>query len=119
RHIKIFSRRRRGGGPLKTCRGPWIRACDFAVAHRPREINHRQEITQRQNGSSRGGHYVEHLELRGIVVIAPRHAEIAKNELRKESQVKAEEQEHRGDARQKLWVKFSGDLWPPEMQTAD
>src|SRR5580704_6824898 len=118
-HIKIFSQRRRGGGPLKTRRRPWIRAGHFAVAHRPCEINHWQEIAQRQNRSSRSGHHVEHLELRRIVVIAARHAEIAKNELWKESQVKAKEQEDRGYARQKLWIKFSSDLRPPEMQSAD
>ena len=36
---------------------------DFAVAHRPCQIEHREQITQRQNRSARRGHYVKHLEL--------------------------------------------------------
>ena len=49
-------------------------------------------------------------------MIAPRHALVAEDELRKEGQIETAEDQHRGEARPHLGIHPSGDLRPPEMQ---
>src|ERR1700690_446832 len=93
--LEILGRWRRCGLPLEASRGPRIRAGPRSIAHRPNEIANRQQITQAQNRGSRGGKNVEHLKLRRIRGVAPRHSQVAQNELRKERQVETDEQKNR------------------------
>src|SRR6266404_3906509 len=119
RDIEIFSNRRRGRLPFEASTGPGIRAGYFTVAHGPSEINHRQQVAKREDGSSGSGHYIEHLKLRRVAGVAPRHAQIAKNKLREEGEIEAQEESNRSDAGQKFRIQLAGNLGPPVVQSAD
>src|SRR5882757_8314970 len=117
--IEIFSDRRRGRLPFEASAGPRIGAGYFTVAHGPSEINHRQQVAQREDGSSGSGHYIEHLKFRRIAGVAPRHAQVAKNKLREKREIEAQEKSDRSDAGQKFRIQLAGNLGPPVVQTAD
>src|SRR5580692_402273 len=119
RDIEIFGERRRRGLPLKPRCRPWVRSCDLSVAHRPRQINHRQQVAERENRGTRRGHHVKHLKLGWIAVIAARHAEIAENKLREERQVEPNEKSDCGRLRQTFGIQSAGNLRPPEVQSTD
>src|SRR5882672_1622160 len=119
RDIEIFSDRRRGRLPFEASTGPGIRAGYFTVAHGPSEINHRQQVAQREDGCSRRRHHIEHLKFRRIAGIAAGHAQVTKNELREKSKIEAQEKSNRSDAGQKFRIQLAGNLWPPVVQTAD
>src|SRR5215472_15579324 len=84
--------------PLESGGIPGIVRCGLAVTHRPEEVDHRQEITDAEDGCTGGREYVEHLKLGRILVHAPRHAQVAENELREEGQIESEEYDERGQA---------------------
>src|SRR5690349_19382866 len=117
--MEIFRGWRRIRRPLKASSGPGILASHLAVAHGPGEIEHREQIAERENRSAGGGKDVEHLKFRRIGVVAARHAEIAKNELREEREVKTDEERDGGDARKSFGIEPSGNFRPPEVDTAD
>src|SRR5256885_2707943 len=117
--VEIFGERWRSGLPFEAGCGPGIRSGNLAIAHRPREIDHRQEIAKRKNRSARGGHDVEHLKFRRVIVIAARHAEAAKNELREECEIEADEENDRGGTRKEFRLQTASNLRPPEVKTAD
>src|SRR6267378_1559881 len=119
RDIEIFSDRRRGRLPFEASAGPRVGTGYFTVAHGPSEINHRQQVAQREDGSSGSGHHIEHLKFRRIAGVASRHAQIAENKLREEREIEAQEKSDRSDARQKFRIQLTGDLGPPIVQTAD
>src|SRR5882762_7684150 len=119
RDIEIFSDRRRGRLPFEASARPRIGAGYFTVAHGPSEINHRQQVAQREDGSSGSGHHIEHLKFRRIAGVAARHAQIAENELREEREIEAQEKSDRSDAGQKFRIQLAGNLGPPVVQTAD
>src|SRR5712675_1585459 len=119
RDIEIFSDRRRGRLPFEASARPRIGAGYFTVAHGPSEINHRQQVAQREDGSSGSGHHIEHLKFRRIAGVAARHAQIAENELREKGEIEAQEKGNRSDASQKFRIQLAGNLGPPVVQTAD
>src|SRR6266853_1998768 len=119
RDIEIFSNRRRGRLPFEAGAGPGIGAGYFAIAHGPREINHRQQVAEREDGCSRGGHYIEHLKFRRIAGVTPGHAQIAENKLREKCEIEAEEESDGSDAGQKFRVQLASDFGPPVVQSAD
>src|SRR5712672_2154024 len=119
RDVEIFSDRRRGRLPFEASAGPRIGAGYFTVAHGPSEINHRQQVAQRQDGSSGSGHYIEHLKFRRVAGVAPGHAQITKNKLREKREIEAQEKSNRSDASQKFRIQLAGNLGPPVVQTAD
>src|SRR5271166_1963483 len=100
--VEVERRRRRRSHPLQTDRIPGIRTCRFPVAQRPQEVNHRQHIADSQNGSARGGEYVEHLEFRRIRMITARRTHVAQQELRKERGVESHEHQQRRELRPRL-----------------
>src|SRR5712664_3902711 len=117
--MEIFRRWRRIRFPFKARGRPGIWPRNLAVTHGPNEVNHRQQIAQRENRPARRGQDVQHLKFRRIGVIAPRHAEIAKKKLRKERQIEADEQRDGRNPRQGFRIKPAGNLRPPEVQAAD
>src|SRR5882757_8204271 len=117
--VEIFSERRRSSLPCEAGCGPGIRSGNLAIAHRPREIDHRQEIAKRKNRGARGGHDVQDLKFGRVIVIAARHAEPAKNELREECEIEAHEENDRGGTRKKFRIEAAGNLRPPEVQTGE
>src|SRR5438552_2733498 len=86
----------RRGPPLEACCLPGIVFCDFAIAQRPQQVRHWQEISNRKDGRTRSRKHVQHLKFRRILPVAPRHSQISENELRKECQVETEEHDKRG-----------------------
>src|SRR5882762_5060744 len=119
RDIEILSDRRRGRLPFEASAWPGIGAGHFTVAHGPSEINHRQQVAEREDGSSGSGHHIEHLKFRRIAGVAAGHAQIAENELREEREIEAQKQSNRRNAGQKFRIQLAGDLGPPVVQSAD
>src|SRR5882762_7946318 len=119
RDVEIFSNRRRGCLPFKAGAGPRVGAGYFTVAHGPSEINHWQQVAQREDGCSGGGHHIEHLKFRRIAGVAPGHAQIAKNKLREKCEIEAQKQSNRSDAGQKFRIQLASNFGPPVVQTAD
>src|SRR6266404_2500009 len=119
RDIEIFSDRRRGRLPFEASARPRIGAGYFTEAHGTSEINHREQVAQREAGSSRRRHHIEYLEFRRVAGVAPGHAQIAKNKLREKREIEAQEKSNRSDASQKFRIQLAGDLGPPVVQTAD
>src|ERR1019366_5834589 len=93
--LKVESGGRRTGHPLQPGSAPGIVLRDLAVTHGPQEIHHGQNISDGQDGRARGGEHVQHLELRRILPIAPRHSHVAQEELRKKREIEAEEDDQR------------------------
>ena len=118
RSVKVFRGRRRIGFPLETRGGPGVRAGNPAVTHRPNQVEHRQQVAYCQNGSAGGGQHVEDLKLRRIVMITPRHPEVAEDELRKERQIEADEENHGRKFRETFRIEPAGNLRPPEVQAS-
>src|SRR5258708_29286146 len=110
--------RSRIGCPLEARRRPRVLPGNLAVAHGPSQVNHRQKIAERENRSARGGQHVEHLEFRRIGVIAARHSEAAKNELREERQIEAYEQRDRLKPRQHFRLEPAPTFCPPQVNPA-
>src|SRR5258707_2087721 len=119
RDIEIFSDRRRGRLPFEASAGPRVGTGYFTVAHGPSEINHRQQVAEREDGSSGSGHHIEHLKFRRIAGVAARHAQIAKNKLREKCEIEAQKQSNRSDAGQKFRIQLASNFGPPVVQTAD
>src|SRR5260370_389393 len=116
-YMEILCRRRRIRRPLEAGGWPGVLPSNLAVAHGQGEISHREQIAQRENRCARRGQHVEHLKFRRIGVIAARHAEIAKDELRKEREVEANEQGDGRGARKSLRIEPAGNLRPPQVQS--
>src|SRR5208282_1233761 len=95
RLVKIKGGRRRRGLPLQASGVPGIRAGDLAVAQRPDEVDHRQQIAGGEYAGSGRGENVQRLEFRRILPVAAGHADVAENKLREERQVEADEDEQR------------------------
>src|SRR5690242_3808270 len=93
--FKVVSRRRRCRLPFQSGSAPGVVARFLAVAQRPQEIHHRQQISHRKHRGSRRRKHVQYLEFRRISVIPPRHSRPPQDELRKERQVEADEYGHR------------------------
>src|SRR5208337_3155855 len=91
RLVKIEGGRRRRGLPLQTRGVPRIGFGDRPVAQRPQEVDHGQKIADRENAGAGGRKHVQHLELRRILPVTARHANVAKNKLREERQIEAGE----------------------------
>src|SRR5207237_4211240 len=74
-----------------------------------------------KNAGSRGRKHVQALPFRhvGVVPVAPRHAEVAENELREERQVETDEDDDRCKTPPRLGIKFAGNLRPPIMNSAE
>src|SRR5580658_7037588 len=109
--LEIESGRRRSGLPLQTSRAPRVIRGNFPVTHGPQEINHGQNVSDRQNGRTRGRKHIQHLEFRGILPVAARHSHIAENKLREESQVKASKHQQSGKPAPRFRIHSSGYFW--------
>src|SRR5215471_16333572 len=84
--VEILGERRRIEHTNKPGCRPRIWTGDLAVTHGPSQINHWQEIAEREDRSACCGHNVQHLKLRRVIVIPARHAEATEDELREERQ---------------------------------
>src|SRR5581483_1207258 len=116
--VKIKSGGRRLRRPLQTRSSPRIVTCRFAVSQRPQQINHGQNITYGKYRRASCREDIQHLELRWILPIAARHAQITKNKLREECEIKSYENDQRRKTAPSLWIHASSNLGPPEMQAA-
>src|SRR5580700_8963372 len=93
--VKIECRWRRGRLPLEASGAPWIGIGNRAVAERPEQIDHGQQIADREHAGAGGRENVQDLKLRRILPVTAGHADVAENELRKEREVEADENEQR------------------------
>src|SRR6266536_2765361 len=89
--IEVERRRRGRCCPLKAGGLPRIVGCRLAIAQRPKQVNHRQQISDRENGCACGRKHIQHLIFRRILPVAARHSKVAENELREERQVESDE----------------------------
>src|SRR5512146_2177007 len=113
--VKIVSRRRRCRLPLQPGGAPGIVARLFAVAQRPQEVHHGQQISHCQHRGSRRREHVQHLEFRRVSMIAPRHSRPSQNELREKREVESDEDGQRRQPPPHLRVHPARYLGPPEM----
>ena len=119
RHREVLGRRRRGNLPFESLGTPRIGGRPLTLEDGPREVDHRQHVSDREDrGAERRGH-VEHLELVGVDVVATGHAEIAEDELGEERQVEADEHHQRGELRPRLRIHPAADLRPPVVHAAE
>src|SRR5580704_15077466 len=112
---KVFSQRWRLNLPFQACRLPRIVAGYRPVLQGPGQIQQRKHIPYTKHRSSRSRQHIQHLELRRIRVIAPRHSQIPQNELRQECQVEPDKRSHRSELRERLRIHPARHLRPPEM----
>ena len=119
--VEIERRRRRGGLPLQAGGVPGIVRSRLAVAHRPQEINHGQQISHAEHGCAGGREHVQHLKFGhvAVIVVAARHAHVAEQELREEREIEADEDDQRGQARPAFGIQPAGNFRPPEMHAAE
>src|SRR5579884_2851 len=117
--FKIVSRRRGGGLPLQASGVPGIVAGDLAVAQRPEEVDHGQDIADGENAGAGGRKHVEHLEFGSVLPVAARHAGISENELREERQVESHKDDESSEAAPAFGIHAAGNFGPPEMQAAE
>src|ERR1700690_3777571 len=93
--LEIKGRRRRSGPPLQAGRAPWIVRRDLAVAQRPQEVRHGQQVSHGQKACTRGREHIQSLPLRHmrVIPVPPRHPQITENKLREKTQIKLKEDE--------------------------
>ena len=116
---EILGARRRRRLPFEPGCAPGIGRRPLAPEHRPAQIRERQQVRGGEADRAGRGQHVEDLEFRRIAGVAARHALEAQDELRKEGQVEAEEDHHRGDAPPDVRVHPAGDLRPPVVQPGE
>ena len=116
---EILGRRRRRGFPLQPLRTPRVRLGDRTVAHRPDQVNQRNDVSHAQDRRSGRRHHVQHLELRGIERVPARHAEIPEDELREKREIEADENNRRCERRPAIRILSSGNFRPPEVDAAE
>src|SRR6266576_1206410 len=112
---KVFRDRWRLNLPLEARRLPRIIAGNRSILQRPRQIQQRKHIPYTKHRSARSRQHIQHLELRRIRMIAPRHSQIPQNKLRQECQVEADERSNGGKLRERLRIQPARHLRPPEM----
>ena len=112
---KVLGQRRRLHLPLEARRLPGIVPRDGAVLQRPRQVENRQQVAHAQNRRARGRKHVQHLELRRVRRIPPRHPQRAQNELREECEIEPDERHHRRQLRDLLRIHPPRHLRPPEV----
>src|SRR5579872_7017561 len=116
--VEIFGWRRRCGLPLEAGCAPRVVRGELAVAHGPDEVNSRDDITySKYRGACCRKHVVD-LEFRWIRVIAPRHPQVAHDELREESQIETQKHHQRGKLGPGFRIHAAGDFGPPVVQAA-
>ena len=98
---------------------PRIIASPLSIEQRVEKINHRHYQPDAKHRRSGRRKDIEHLQFFRIRRIASRHSLIPEDKLREESQVKANEHEHRRDLAPEFRVHSAGHLWPPVMDTAE
>src|SRR5579864_2262014 len=118
-NVEVLRRRRRGGLPFETGSVPGISGSEFAVPHRPDEVDGGDEVADGEHRGSGSGQHVINLELFGIGVIAPWHSEIAHDELREEGEIEAEEHDQRGQLGPALGIHAACDLRPPVVKASE
>src|SRR5437867_381076 len=89
--IEVFRRRRRSRLPLEAARFPRVIRRQLSVAQRPDQVHGRNQISDGKHRCAGGRKHVVDLKFLRVSVIAPRHPQIAHDELREKSQVETEE----------------------------
>src|SRR5262249_34380453 len=73
--LEVVGGGRRGSAPCQSGCAPGICGRDFAVAQRPDEIDHRDQVADGKHGGSGRREDVQNLEFFWVGVIAARHPE--------------------------------------------
>ena len=80
--------RRRRHGPFQAGDVPGVRPGGGASPKRPEEVGEGQHVGDAEDAGAAGGEDVQDLELGRVDVVAPGHAEVAEQELRKNVRLK-------------------------------
>src|SRR5580692_8337225 len=123
RHFRLFVEieggRRRRSFPFQAGCAPWVIRGDFPVAHGPKEIDHGENVSDRQNGRACRREHIQHLKLWRILSVAAGHSDVAENKLREESQVESGKHEQCRKPAPPFGIHSSGDLRLPEVQPTE
>src|SRR5271168_3816512 len=92
---KVLLQRRRLQLPFKAGGLPGIIARNRSILQGPRQIQERHHVADPENCRSGGRENIQDLELRRIGVVTARHSQIAKDELREERKIEADERDDR------------------------
>src|SRR5947199_9814897 len=100
---------------------PWSRFGKAAIAHRPNQIDQGNQQTDSEYRRACRRKHVQHLprnQIRRISMIAAWHAHITEHELRREGQIKSDENYKGGKTSPTFRIHPATDLGPPIMQAA-
>ncbi len=117
--VEVVHRRRRAGLPLQARRAPRIGAGVRRIPQREQQVGQRQHVADRQDRCAGRRHHVQDLILRRILVITPRHPQVAQHELGEEGQVEADEHRECRELAQQLGVHPAAHLGPPEVDAPE
>src|SRR6266542_4348075 len=84
RLVEVKCRRRRRSHPLESRGAVGVRPRIRTILQAPDQVDHRQQEAHCKNGCAGRGQHIQHLELGRVLMIAARHAHVAKKELREE-----------------------------------
>ena len=107
------------GSPLVTRGVPRVGASARLPEERGGEVDERDDETGGEDGGAERRHDVQHLELRGIVVIAARHPTVPEKELREERDDEPDEHQHRRKQSPALGVKAPRHFRPPVVERSE
>src|SRR6266850_8593483 len=91
----------------------------FAIAHRPDEVDCRDQHAKSEDRCACRREHIEHLKLRRVSVITARHAHKTGDKLGHEGQIKPNEDHESSEASPSFRIHPPRNLWPPVMQTTE
>src|SRR3954470_7335803 len=106
---KIPCRWRRRGRPLQASSAPRIVARDAAIAERPYQVRHRNQVADAEDRGACRRKHVQRLELRRVCVVPARHTQVAEDELREERQIEPEKYDSGANLGEEFVVEPSAD----------
>src|SRR5580692_11750924 len=115
RFLKVESGRRRSSLPFQTGRAPRVIRSNLPVTHRPQEIDHGQNVSDRQNGRACSRENVQDLEFWRVLPVTARHSHVSENKLRKKGEVKTGKHEQRRKPAPPFRIHAARNFRPPEM----
>src|SRR5581483_1606946 len=113
--VEVIRGGRRFNRPFQSRRSPWIGGCGFPVPHGPQQVDHRQQIANRQHGCTGCRQHVQHLEFGRILPVPPRHAEVSQNKLGEEGEVEPYKDDECCQLAPSFGIHATGYFRPPEM----
>src|SRR5512140_887128 len=118
-HVEVVRGRRRGRHPLESLAAPGIGHGAAAVPERDGQVDEDDHEPEGEQRGAGGGGHVERLELLRVLVVAPRHPEVAEQELGNEGGIESEDDQRRRHQAPALVVGAPEHLREPVMEPGE